>query len=79
MQIRSKTYLQLISRLRALCLSLSPDGDPAAREASPMLLLIAIVLALLLAMLEVDLHSAELQSLGLTGGPFPVDPTFKSP
>ncbi|PIT06343.1 hypothetical protein TSA1_27695 [Bradyrhizobium nitroreducens] len=79
MQIRPRTYLQVLSRLRALRTSLSPDDAPTARETSPTLLLIAVVLALLLAMLEVDLHGAELQSLGLTGGPFPVDPIFKSP
>jgi hypothetical protein len=27
----------------------------------------------------VDLHSADLQSLGLVGDAFPIDPVFKSP
>lgn len=79
MQIRSKTYLQVVSRLRVLRVLFSPGQDPAAREVSPLLTYIAVVLALLLAMLEVDSHSIELQSLGLTGGAFPADPLFKSP
>jgi len=79
MQIRSKTYLQVVLRLRALRVLLSPGVDPATRQASPLFIYVAVMLALLLAMLEVDRHSIELQSLGLTGGPFPVDPLFKSP
>jgi hypothetical protein len=79
MQIRSKTYLQVVSRLRALRVLLSRGEDPTAREASPLLTYIAVVLALLLAILEVDSHSIELQSLGLTGDSFPVGPVFKSP
>ncbi|PJG56400.1 hypothetical protein CVM73_05200 [Bradyrhizobium forestalis] len=68
----------MIARLRLLR---AIDGlqDPAAREASPFLLLVAVVLALLLAILEVDLNSAELQSLGLMGNAFSADPVFKSP
>jgi hypothetical protein len=79
MQMRSKTYLQVVSRLRALRVLLLPGEDPAAREVSPLLTYIAVVLVLLLGMLEVDSHSIELQSLGLTGGAFPVDSLFKSP
>jgi len=37
------------------------------------------VLAMLLAILEVDLHSTDLQSLGLMGDAFSIDPVFKSP
>jgi hypothetical protein len=79
MQIRSKAYLQTISRLRALRGLMSPREEPTAQKASPLLIYIAVVLALLLVMLEIDLHSAELQSLGLTDGSFPVDPIFRSP
>lgn len=69
----------MISRLRTLRVRLSPAEDPSRREASPLLILVAVVLALLLAMLEVDLHSVELQTLGLTGSAFPVDPVFSGP
>jgi hypothetical protein len=79
MQVRSKAYLRMISRLRALRALLSPSEDPTAQEASPLLIYIAVVLALFLAMLEVDLHSAELRSLGLTGALFPIDAVFVSP
>lgn len=79
MQIRSNAYLRVVSLLRALRVMLSPSEDPAAREVSPLLSYIAVVLALLLAILEVDSHSIELQSFGLTGGAFPVDPLFNSP
>jgi hypothetical protein len=79
MQIRSKAYLQFVSWLRALRVVLSPGGDPAVREASPLLTFVAVVLVLLLAILEVDSHSVELQSLGLKEGSFPVHPSFKGP
>jgi hypothetical protein len=69
----------MISWLRALHGSISPNEEPSSREVSPLLIFMAVVLALLLAMLEVDLHSAELQSLGLIGGAFPIDPAFKGP
>lgn len=78
MQGRTGPILRMIARLRVLR---AIDGlqDPAAREASPFLLLVAVVLALLLAILEVDLNSAELQSLGLMGNAFSADPVFKGP
>jgi hypothetical protein len=79
MQIRSKTYLHMISRLRALRSLMPPHEEPISQEASPSLMFISIVLAFLLAMLEIDLHSVELQALGLSGGAFPVDPVFKMP
>ncbi len=69
MQGRTRPILRMIARLQ----------DPAAREASPFLFLVAVVLALLLAILEVDLNSAGLQSLGLMGNAFSADPVFKSP
>lgn len=77
MQIRSKAYLLMMSRLRAL-LSSSTD-DPATKEPSPMLIFIAVVLALLLAILEVDQHSAALRSLGLLGDPSGTPSNFMGP
>lgn len=50
----------------------------SAGEASPLLILTVVVLALLLAILEVDMYSADLQSLGLMGDAFSTDPAFKS-
>jgi hypothetical protein len=67
MHIRPKTYLHLLSRLRGFRVLLSRDPAPTNQEASPLLIFIAIVLALLLAILEVDLHSTELRAPGLLG------------
>jgi hypothetical protein len=67
MQIRSKAYLLMISHLRTLRALLSSADDPGTGTASPLLIYVAIVLALLLAILEVDQHDAELRALGLLG------------
>lgn len=79
MQMRSKAYLLMISRLRNIRALLSPSDDPATRTATPLLIFVAVVLALLLAMLEVDQHNAELQALGLLGDPTGIKPDFMGP
>jgi hypothetical protein len=76
MQIRSKAYLLMMSRLRAL---LSSTDDPATKEPSSMLIFVAVVLALLLAILEVDQYSAALRSLGLLGDPSGTQPNLMGP
>lgn len=68
----------MISWLRAARVSMIAP-NLSAGEASPLLILTVIVLALLLAILEVDMYSADLQSLGLMGDAFSIDPAFKSP
>ncbi|WP_448042622.1 hypothetical protein [Bradyrhizobium liaoningense] len=78
MQGRTGPIQRMIARLRILG-ALDGLQDPAAREASPFLFLVAVVLALLLAILEIDLNSGGLQSLGLMGNAFSADPVFKSP
>jgi hypothetical protein len=78
MHIRSKAYLHMLSRLRDARGRLAPREDAASREASPLLIYIAVVLVLLLAMLEIDRHSAELRSMGLMGDTR-IDPIFMSP
>jgi hypothetical protein len=65
MQIRPKTYLHLISLWRMLHNTISPYREGVPGQASPTLIYTAIVLALLLAVLEIDAHRTELQSLGL--------------
>lgn len=78
MQGRSRPLLRMILWLRAIrVLLIAPD--PASRQASPLLVLPVVVLMLLLAILEVDLHSADLRSLGLMDDVFSIDPVFKSP
>lgn len=68
----------MISWLRAARVSMIAPNQSAG-EASPLLILTVVVLALLLAILEVDMYSADLQSLGLMGDAFSIDPAFKSP
>jgi hypothetical protein len=69
MYIRPKDYSQVLSRLRRLHIWLSLRPSLTNQDASPLLIFIAVVLALLLAILEVDQHGAALQSLGLLGDP----------
>lgn len=74
MQMLSKGYLLVISHLRGLRALLSSTDDPATREPSSILIFVAVVLALLLAILEVDQHSAALHSLGLLSDPTATQP-----
>lgn len=78
MHVRSKAFVLIISRLRGIRALVHSNGG-ASQEASPLLIFTAAVLALLLAILVLDLHSAQLQSLGLPGEAFLVDAIFKSP
>ncbi|WP_050421065.1 hypothetical protein [Bradyrhizobium tropiciagri] len=68
MQIRQKAYLHLISLWRLLRNAISPHREGVPAKASPELIFTAIVLAILLAILEIDTHRGELQSLGLVAG-----------
>ena len=78
MQGRTGPLLWMIARLRALR-AFDSWQDPEAREASPVLIRLAIMLAVLLAMLEIDLHGPELQSLGLFGNTSSDGPLFAGP
>lgn len=69
MHIRPKAYLQVLLRLRRLHVWLSHHPNPTSQEASPLLIFVAVVLAVLLAILEVDQQSAALRTLGLLGEP----------
>jgi len=79
MQIRPKTYLHLISPWRSLRDAIPPHHDNVSAETSPFLIYTVIVLACLLAILEVDLHRGELESLGLLGNDYPIQAVFLSP
>ncbi|MGV7216627.1 hypothetical protein [Bradyrhizobium sp. UFLA05-112] len=79
MQIHPKAYLQLISRLWHFRVLPSRNRDPATREASPPLIYIVVVLALLLTVLEIDLHRGQLQSFGMLAAPTEINPIFMSP
>ncbi|QOZ35087.1 hypothetical protein XH92_28255 [Bradyrhizobium sp. CCBAU 53421] len=79
MQIRSKTYLHFISLWRSLRNSIPPLHGDAPRQASPSLVYVAVVLTFLLAILEVDLHRGELESLGLLANRDPPPAAFLGP
>jgi hypothetical protein len=79
MQIRPKTYLHLISLWRSFHESISPHHGDLRAEASPSLIYTVVVLAFLLAILEVDAHRGELESLGLLGHDYPIQAAFFGP
>lgn len=79
MQIRPKTYLHLISLWRSLRDTISPHHDGVPAKASPSLICTAVVLAFLLAILEVDAHRGELEALGLLTSHYPIPAAFFSP
>jgi hypothetical protein len=78
MQIRSRAYRHFISICRSLRDLVSPHDQNVPTPTSPSLAYAAAVLALLLAMLEVDLHLADLQSVGIMSKTDWVDPAFSS-
>jgi len=79
MQIRPKTYLHLISLWRSFRDAIPPHHVNVSTDASPSLIYAAMVLAVLLAILEVDAHRGELESLGLSGSDYPIQAVFFSP
>lgn len=79
MQMRFRAYLQFISLLRFLRGPTPPHNRDASARTSPSLLYTAIVLALLLAILESDLHRDGLESIALARNPYPVQPVFMGP
>jgi hypothetical protein len=79
MQMRPKTYLHLISLWRSLRDSIPPHHGDMPAEASPSLIYTTIVLAFLLAILEVDAYRGELESLGLLRHDLPIPAAFLGP
>lgn len=79
MQIRPKTYLHLISLWRSIRDAIPPHHDDVPAEASPSLIYAAVVLAFLLAILEIDAHRGEFESLGLLGHDYPIPAAFLGP
>lgn len=76
MQIRAKAYKYFISICRSFGEPVSPRNAPTL--ASPILAYTVAVLALLLTILEMDLHRPDLQLLGLMSERDQVDPVFLS-
>jgi hypothetical protein len=79
LRVRRNLHSKLISWGRALRDLVPSNDNEIPAETSPLLIYIAVALALLLAMLEIDLHGVELQALGLLSDPYGVGPIFKSP
>lgn len=79
MQIRPKAYLHLISLWRSLRDAIPPNHGDEPAETSPSLVYVAVVLTFLLAILEVDAHRGELESLGLLAHNYPIPAAFFGP
>ena len=76
MQIRSKSPAQGFSLRRGIQSFIAPGKGRA--EAHPLLVFSVVVLLALLAILEIDLHTAQLQAIGLLGHGTGIDPVFLS-
>jgi hypothetical protein len=76
MQIRSKAYEHFIFICRSVRDLAAPDDQGTPTPTSPSLAYAAAVLGLLLAILEVDIHQADLHLIALISH---VDPIFLSP
>jgi len=74
MQIRPGTYLHLLSLWRSLRNSIPPRDRDVPAETSPFLIYAVIVLAIL----EIDAHHDELESLGLSGSTHSIPAAFLS-
>lgn len=78
MQIQSKALPQS-SFLRRAIRNLTAAPESGAETAHPLLVIAAVALFTLFAMVEIDLHAAQLQALGLLGHGTGIDPVFLSP
>ncbi len=73
MQIQSKALPQSFSLRR------SYQSRSRTETSHPLLLLAVVVLVTLFAIVEVDLHSAQLQAVGLLSHGAGIDPVFFGP
>lgn len=78
MQIQSKALPQSFS-LRRSVQSLATPGKGRTETSHPLLVFSAVVLLALFAIVEIDLHSAQLQAIGLLGHGTGIDLIFMSP
>ena len=77
MQIQSKALPQSFSLRRAFQRFAAPKQD--AGTSHPLLVVSVVVLLTLFAIVEIDLHSAQLQAIGLLGHGSGINPVFLSP
>ncbi|MBR0786262.1 hypothetical protein [Bradyrhizobium iriomotense] len=79
MQIQSKALPQSFSLRREILSFISP-AERGAERSHPLLVFSVVVLLALFAIVQIDLHSAQLQAIGLLGhGGTGIDPVFLSP
>ena len=75
MQIQSKALPQSFSLRRSF-----PSSSMPSEAFHPMLVFTVVVLLALFAIVQIDLHSAQLQAIGLLGqAATGIDPVFLSP
>ena len=79
MHIRSKAYGHFLSICRSLRDLMSPHDQTVPTQTSPSLVFATAVLALLLTILEIDLHRTELHLVGLMHDTDALNPIFMSP
>lgn len=77
MRIQSKALPQSFSLRRAFQSFAAPEQRSGSSH--PLLVLSVVVLLALFAIVEIDLHSAQLQANGLLGHGTGIDPAFLSP
>ncbi|TYO67796.1 hypothetical protein FXV83_03215 [Bradyrhizobium hipponense] len=78
MQIQSKALPQSFS-LRRSIQSFAAPVEGRAETSHPLPVLTVVVLLALFAIVEIDLHAAQLQAIGLLGHGTGIDPIFLSP
>ncbi|WP_448031322.1 hypothetical protein [Bradyrhizobium liaoningense] len=78
MQIRSKSLPQRFSLRRGIQSFVAP-GQGRTETSHPLLVFSVVVLLALFAILEIDVHTAQLQAIGLLGHGTGIDPVFLSP
>ncbi|KYG19976.1 hypothetical protein SE92_06585 [Bradyrhizobium sp. AT1] len=78
MQIQSKALPQSFSLRRSFQGFIAPSQG-GAETSHPLLLVTAVALLTLFAIVEIDLHSAQLQAIGLLSHGTGIDPVFLSP
>jgi hypothetical protein len=79
MQIPSKAYKHFISICRSLQYLMSPHDQSIPKPISPWLAYTALSLAMLLTILEIDLHRAELHLMWLINDRDQTDPILFGP
>ena len=78
MQIQSKALPQSFSLRRSFQSFTAPDQG-RAETSHPLLIVSVMVLLTLFAIVQIDLHSAQLQAIGLLGHGSGINPVFLSP